>query len=88
MRVSSVFRGAVDGGFEIKLFRELPPAKFASGQSGISLAAVGSQRAAGIWFPGNGCPVAGSLMIANDVGKTPCFSAAVGTVPDNVCPLL
>jgi len=70
----------VDGGLETKLVRELLPAKFGAGHSGSSLAAVASQRDWGIWLPGNGCPVAGSLMDASDAGKMPCFMASVGTI--------
>ena len=40
----------------------------------------GSIRAAGIWLPANGSPVAGSTSGAGDDEKSPARIAAVGTV--------
>ena len=48
MRASMVLRVTVEGGLETKFVRVLAPAKFGSGHRGSSLAAVASQRAAGI----------------------------------------
>ena len=56
------------------------PGRFAAGMYASSALADELMREAGIWLPGNGCPVVGSINVTPDAEKSPARIAAVGTV--------
>ena len=66
-------------GDETKLFcRGAVPAMFGSGISSSSRARGSLMRPAGIWLPGNGSPVSGSMIARDRKLKSPFRSRAVG----------